>query len=135
MVVIVSMASSCDNKYPGKQMHIRNNTDQPINYWYAHWIYDKNHRNYHYPDTILPSKMPFIRGIRANNTEDVCRVSSVPDWKKIFTELPTGKFSIYFFEYPETQAEWDLIRENYNLIRKDVTYQEFIDNDYTIDYP
>lgn len=55
---------------------------------------------------------------------------------KIFSELPAGKFSIYFFpEYPETQEEWDLIRENYNLIRKDVTYQEFVDNDYYIDFP
>jgi len=137
MILIVSMASSCDDKYQGK-MVIRNNSDKKIYYWYAHWIYDKNHTNYHYPDTILPSKIPTysIWFVGSHNKEEISGVSRTPNYKKIFSELPAGKFSIYIFtELPETQAEWDLIRENYNLIRKDITYQELIDNDFYIDFP
>ena len=138
IILIVSMANSC-KEYPGTFMHIRNNSNQIIYCWYAHWIYDKNHKNYHYPDTLLPATMPSpynIRGLIPHRASEVSGVSEIPNWKKIFSELPEGKFSVYFFtERPEKQEAWDLIRENYNLTRKDVTYQEFIDNDYIIDYP
>jgi len=136
LAVIVFMLFSCVDRYYGKPLYIRNNTDQPVFYWYAHWIYDRNHTNYHYPDTILPSRIPTIRAVPPNRAVDACRVSRIPNWERIFSELPAGKFSIYFFtEYPETQEKWDLIRENYDLYRIDVTYQEFVNNDYVIDFP
>ena len=135
---IVSMASSCNNKEEYGWLNIRNNSDQTIYYWYAHWIYDDNHIYYHYPDTILPSKEQIytIWPVHPNSVVCIDRTSRHNNWKKIFSDLPAGKFSVYFFnEHPKNQEEWDLIRENYNLIRKDVTYQEVVDNDYIIDYP
>ena len=136
IMIIVSMSSSCNDKNYGKPMRINNNSDQTIYYWFAHWIYDKNHTNYHYPDTILPAKQPILRQIEQHSAvSGVERMSLIPNWEKIFSDLPASKFSVYFFtERPETQEAWDLVREHYNLYRKDVTYQEFIDNDYIIDY-
>ena len=139
ITIIVSLASSCNDKNPGKPLYIRNNSDQTVYCWYAHWIYDKNYKNYHYPDTILPASQPSpydIRSLIPNRASSVGSVSRIPNWEKIFSELPAGKFSVYFFtERPEMQEEWDLVRKNYNLYRKDITYQEFVDNDWTIDYP
>ena len=61
---------------------------------------------------------------------------SDPDWTKIFSKLPGGKLSIYFFNVlPETQEDWNLIRQTYDLIRKDITYQELKNNRFTILYP
>ena len=138
IMIIVSMAS-CVDKNPGKPLYIRNNSDKTVYCWYAHWIYDNNHTNYHYPDTVLPATMPSpykIRDIIPYSASSVGSVSLIPNWEKIFSKLPESKFSVYFFtERPETQEEWNSIRKNYNLIRKDVTYQKFIDNDYIIDYP
>jgi len=137
-MAIISLASSCDDRHPGG-LSIRNNSDQTVYYWYAHWIYDKDYKNYHYPDTILPSSQPSpykIRSLIPNRATEVSSVSRTPNYEKIFSDLPEGKFSVYFFtERPETQEAWDLIREHYNLYRKDVTYQELVDNDWTIDYP
>jgi len=137
ILVIVSMASSCKDKDMG-WLFIRNNSDQITYYWYAHWIYDKNYINYHYPDTILPSKERIysIWPVYPNDVVCIDRTSKHNNWVKIFSKLPEGKFSVYFFnEQPKTQEEWDLIRENYNLRRIDVTYQELVDNDWIIDYP
>ena len=137
ITIIVFMASSCNDKDMG-WLFIRNNSDQIVYYWYAHWIYDKNHTNYHYPDTILPSKERIysIWPVHPNVVVCIDGTSRHNNWEKIFSELPEGKFSVYFFnEHPKTQEAWDIIRENYNLYRKDVTFQEIVDNDYIIDYP
>ena len=137
VIAITSTGVGC-TKYSGKPMYLRNNSDQTIYYWYAHWMYDSNHRNYHYPDTTLPSRMPTraFWSIRPNSAAGICGVSRIPDWVKIFSELPVGKFSIYIFtKRIQTQEEWDSVRKNNNFYRKDVTYQEFIDNDYYIDFP
>ena len=136
IIGIVSMSSSCDKH--GEPLFIRNNSNQVIYYWYAHWIYDDNYTNYHFPDTILPSeeRIYSIWPVNPNELTEISGVSKLPNWEKIFSDLPEGKFSVYFFtEHPKTQEEWDLIRENYNLYRKDVTFKDVINNDYIIDYP
>ena len=59
-----------------------------------------------------------------------------PDYVTIFSKIPSGKYSVYFFDsYYETQQEWDSIRDNRLYYRKDVTLQELIDNKYEICYP
>ena len=134
MMTSALLGSSCCDRYPGEPLGIRNNSDRTIYYWFSYWKTD-NYTNYHYPDTILPSKRPIeISQIAPHNSTD--DGESDPDWEKIFSELPEGKFSVYFFtEYPETQEDWDLIQQTYNLIRKDVTYQELVNNHYKIIYP
>jgi len=143
-MVIVSMTSSCGKHPFDNGIFIRNNSNQTIYYWYAHWIYDKDYKNYHYPDTILPIKKPnnmAIWSISPGKISHIERTSRIPDWGKIISELPGSTFSVYFFtKYPETQEEWDLIRESYNFYRKDITYEEVMkdvekDRGYTINYP
>ena len=136
LIISVSMVliCSCGDKYPGEPLVIRNNTDKDIYFWYASWKMD-NFYNYHYPDTILPVEKPIlINYISFHNSARSGEAD--PNWEQIFSELKHGVFSVYFFkELPENQSDWDLIRQNYNLTRVDVTYKEFVDNNYIIDYP
>lgn len=130
----VFSSSSCCDKYEGEPLGIKNNTNKEIYFWFSYWKTD-NYKNYHYPDTILPQIKPLDIGIlNAKNSTIISEAD--PDWKKIFSELPTGKLSIYFFKsLPQSQADWELIRNNYDLTRKDITYQELIKNKYIVDYP
>lgn len=125
---------SCRDKYPGEPLSIQNNSDQRIYYWFLYWG-TTNFPKYHYPDTILPSEKPVhLNSIAAKNASG--DGESDPDWAEIFSKLPEGKLSIYFFNVlPETQEDWNLIRQTYDLIRKDITYQELKNNNFTIYYP
>lgn len=124
----------CLDKYPGEPLNIQNNSEHWVYCWFGYWKVE-GYTQFHYPDTILPSEKPIqIRIIAPHNSTGPGEFD--PNWEKIFSELPAGKFSVYFFEKkPETQADWDSIRLNYDLVRKDVTYQEFIGNHYKIIYP
>jgi len=135
-IILISLAllGSCVDKHSGEPLTIRNNSDQRIYYWFSYWK-TANYTNYHYPDTILPVIKPVVLNSIAphNATGDG---EADPNWEQIFSEFPEGKFSIYFFkESPENQADWDLIRQTYNLVRKDVTHQELKKNNYSISYP
>lgn len=136
LLIFISMIhlGSCRDKFIGEPLSIINNSDYRIYYWYSYWK-TEGYINYHYPDTILPIEKPvYLNTIAPHNATGVGEAD--PDWRKIFSELPEGKFSFYFFkESPETQEDWDLIRQTYNLYRKDVTYQELVDNHYKINYP
>jgi len=135
-LVFVSMAilSSCVDKHIGEPLTIKNNSDQRIYYWFSYWK-TENYTSYHYPDTVPPAQKPVeLFSVAPHNAAGVGEDD--PDWEKIFSELPEGKFSIYFFlKLPETQSEWELVRQTYDLVRKDVTYQEHVNNHWTITYP
>jgi len=134
LVVILSLRSSCIKKYPGEPLSLRNNSDQRIYYFCPNWKYREDWTKYCYPDTILPQEKNHLHSIGPRNATGVGEGN--PNWEKIFSELPAGKYSVYFFtECPETQEEWDLVRESYDLCRKDVTYQELVENNYDICYP
>jgi hypothetical protein len=126
--------ASCKDKYPGGPLVIKNNTDNRIYHWFAHWN-GSDWKLYHYPDTILPEKRPpSIFSISPYNS--ITASNADPDWVTIFSELPAGKLSVYFFlEDPSSQEKWDSIRINHAYYRKDVTHQELIDNNYVISYP
>ena len=79
---------------------LRNNSDQSIYYWFAYWKMD-NYIRYHYPDTILPENIPLVIDLIPPHS-GTGRGEVDPNWEKIFSELPDGKLSIYFFaELPE----------------------------------
>ena len=119
-------------KFPGKALHIKNNSNERIYYWYS-----SEYSVFHYPDTILPFERPvFIASCSAKNSDLASGYN--PNWNNIFSQLPDDKFSVYFFEtYPETQEDWDELRNNMQelVYRKDVTYEELKANDYVIEYP
>jgi len=128
------VVSSCVDKHIGEPLGIKNNSDTRIYYWFAYWK-TENYTKYHYPDTILPEKKPvYFYSVAAHNAS--VYGEGDPDWEKIFSELSGGKFSIYFFyNQINTQEEWDIIRQSYNLYRIDVSYQELVKNNYYINYP
>lgn len=133
-IVILFLSYSCKDRYLGQPLSIRNNTNEQIFYWYSYWE-QENFIRYHYPDTILPVMKPvFISSIDANNSETSGKAD--PNWVKIFSELSDGKFSVYFFkENINSQEEWDLVKQNNNFVRIDITYNEFVSNNYIIHYP
>lgn len=128
------LLGSCIDKYPGEPLVIENNTNSRVYYWFSYWESD-NFSNYHFPDTILPSEKPIhLNSIAPHNSTGDGEED--PDWEKIFNELPQGKFSIYFFEIePKNQSDWDAIITNYSTFRKDVSYADFMANNYRISYP
>lgn len=128
-------SSSCRDKYPGEPLVIRNNTNNRIYYWFAYWNNFPEWKSYHYLDTILPNiRPPGIFSISAQNSTVDGEID--PDWETIFSKLPAGKLSVYFFmEDPEKQEKWDSIITNNAYSRKDVTFQELVNNNYSIYYP
>jgi len=129
----ISLGSSCIKRYPGQPLGIRNNSDHWIYCFYPYW-YSEDWTNYCYPDTVLPQKRMPQGLITPNHTTTVGEAN--PNWEKIFSEIPSGKYSVYFFmKKVETQAEWDSVRANNAYYRKDVTHQELINNNYIISYP
>lgn len=134
IIAFVSMGSGCTESVV--PIGIRNNSDQTIYYWVER-PHSRNFPNHHYPDTILPKGLTtLIFPIVPGQMTDLVKAQTPANWTRIFSELPAGKFSIYFFtERPRTQEEWDSVRKNNNFYRKDVTYQELVDNDYIIDFP
>lgn len=134
---IISMSiaiSSCIDKHIGEPLGVKNNSDARIYYWFAYWK-TENYTKYHYPYTILPEKKPvYLNSVASHNTAGYGEDD--PDWEKIYSELSDGKFSIYFFNNQiNTQEEWNVVRQSYNLYRKDVSYQELVKNNYCINYP
>lgn len=131
---IILSVSSCRDKYPGGPMVLCNNTDKWIYYWFPYWEYNENWIDYCYPDTIIPKAYLNLNAIGPHNGSAVGEVD--PDYVTIFSKIPSGKYSVYFFDnHYKTQQEWDSIRDNRLYYRKDVTLQEFIDNNYRICYP
>lgn len=120
------------NEHGQNALTIKNNSSERIYSWYS-----GNYSQHHFPDTILPISIPvYIGSISAGNISLASGVD--PNWNNIFSQLPEGKFSVYFFEtYPETQEDWDELRNNMEELveRKDVTYEELKANDYVIEYP
>jgi hypothetical protein len=135
LTVSITQINSCRDKNPGQPLSITNNTDERIYYWYSYWK-TEGYINYHYPDTLLPNEKPAYFSSVAPHNSSGTGGDVDPDWIKIFSDLSGGKFSVYFFDEPiETQQEWDVVRQTYDLFRKDVSYQELVDNNYSIDYP
>lgn len=134
LMAVPFFLGSCKEKYPGEPLTIWNNSKYDIYYWFSYWK-TENHTQFHYPDTTLPIHKP--TGILLILPSHAIGPGEAdPDWITIFSELPAGKLSVYFFEkYPDTQADWDSIRLNYDFVRKDVTYKELMDNNYNIYYP
>jgi|SRR5690554_1155454 hypothetical protein len=117
-------------KFPGKAMSIKNTSNERIYYWHS-----GEYSIFHYPDTILPIEKPiFISSCAAKNSDLASGYD--PNWNNIYSQLPDGKFTIYFFdELASTQDEWDDIRVNHMVLRKDTTFEELKNNDYIIYYP
>lgn len=132
--MLLVLLGSCIERYEGEPLAVRNNSDQSIYFWFAYWKMD-NYIRYHYPDTILPVEIPLqFYYLPPHNA--TMPGEADPNWKRIYSELPDGKLSIYFFtELPENQSEWDLIRQTYNLTRKDITLQDLKSNNYVINFP
>ncbi len=130
-IFIFFILCSCHpEKFPGKAIRVKNNSVERIYYWYS-----KSYDVYHFPEIILPIEKPvLISSCDANNIELASGYD--PDWVEIYSQLPEGKFSIYFFdELATTQEEWDDIRFNHMVLRKDITFEELKNNDYIIYYP
>lgn len=129
--LFVTLTNSCvPDKYPGKAMDIKNNSDNDIYFWIS-----DNYSLYHYPDTILPANKPlYINYAPANGSAGSGGID--PDWNNIYSQLPQGKLSVYFFDkYANNQEEWEDVRVNHFVIRKDITFEELKNNDYIIYYP
>ena len=94
LIAILSLRSSCIKKYPGEPLGLRNNSDQRIYYFYPNWKYKEDWTKYCYPDTILPQEKIHLHSIGPRNATAVGEGN--PNWKKIFSELPAGKYSVYF---------------------------------------
>jgi|SRR5690606_4682940 len=118
------------DQFQGKATSVRNNSSEYIYFWYS-----GDFSVYHYPDTILPIEKPlFIAACSPGNGEGIMGYD--PDYNNIFNQLPDGKFTIYFFdELATTQEEWEDIRVNHMVLRKDTTFEELKNNDYIIYYP
>jgi len=125
---------TCSKKYPGEPLCIDNDTNKMVYYWFSYWKNNPGWTSYHYPNT-LPEERP--RGIRFITPRgSSCPAEADPNWVQIFSELPEGKFTVYFFmENPATQAQWDAMRANNDYFRKDVTYEELVSNRYIIAFP
>lgn len=138
IVVLTLLGSQCSTCEDVRALCFRNHTDSRVFYWFAHWNMP-NWTLYHYPNTVLPDKRPAdISSIMERGRKSCRSVGSPrpPGWITIFSWLPAGKFSIYFFtENPNTQEKWDYIRANNLYYRKDLTLQELISNDFVIDFP
>lgn len=127
----LTLLNSClPEKFPGEPLHIQNNSTERIYYWYS-----GEYNTFHYPDTILPINKPvFISSCAASNSNMSSGYD--PDWNTIFNQLPEGKLSVYFFDkYANNQEEWEDIRINHVLLRKDVTFDELKNNKYIINFP
>lgn len=133
LLFLLILLTSCPNEYNdgSKSLLIRNNSDEVISFWYS-----RTYSVHHYPDISMQITKPqLIPALIPNGGAGVGPDN--PDWEFIFSQLPEGLFSIYFFETkPETQEDWDILRNNVeNLYRKDITLGELIENNYTIEYP
>lgn len=131
ILLLFVIAISCHpDKFPGKSLSIKNNSESRIYFWIS-----DNYSLYHYPDTILPTNKPLY----INSSPSLGGAGSGindPDWNNIYSQLPQGKLSIYFFDkYANNQAEWEEVRVNHFVIRKDITFEELKNNDYIIYYP
>ena len=134
LTIALALLSSCNDKYAGEPLVIKNNTNARVYYWFNYWNSD-SFPSFHFPDTVLPpQKLDYIGSVApfsasGDGEED-------PNWDLIFSKLSSGKFTIYFFDtFPEDQSGWDSIRINYALHRKDITYTDFIEDGYSISYP
>jgi len=133
LLTVSFLFSSCEDLFSGSSdgLVIQNNTDKRIYNWYS-----TDYKAHHYPDTLLPAVIPvFFSNTAAFNKSG--RGPDNPNWKKIFSELPEGKFSVYFFKkHPKTQEEWDAIRANADSVyRIDVDLATLKANKYYIYYP
>ncbi|HZH68916.1 MAG TPA: hypothetical protein VFD80_00510 [Flavobacteriaceae bacterium] len=135
LILIPILLTGCpsDDTIGSKSLCIKNKSDKEMFFWFS---YDFPH--HHFPDTILPVQLPLlVRGAGSGG----CVGSNAgysPSWETIFSELPEGLFSVYFFEtYPENQEDWDELRENMEelIYRKDTSFEELEANDYIIEYP
>lgn len=117
-------------RHEGGSLGIKNNSAEMIYFWYS-----GDYEKHHYPDTLLPTTLPlYINMASPGNIAGAGPYD--PDWNKIFSELPEGLFSVYFFDsYPENQEEWDEIRLKNNFIRIETTLEELDAKDYLIHYP
>lgn len=134
LILIPILLTGCpsDDTIGSKSLCIKNNSSQRIYFWYS-----KDYNVHHFPDTILPENKPFY--INSTSVGNCAGAGSTnPNWVEIFSQLPEGLFSVYFFEtYPENQEDWDELRNNIEelVYRKDTSFEELEANDYTIEYP
>ncbi|MFV0419284.1 MAG: hypothetical protein ACK5KT_11210 [Dysgonomonas sp.] len=138
--IALPMVSCCD-KFYGEPFGLMNNSDNRVYFWYDSWDRFKLNDfipNFHYPDTVLPVQIPpdLNKYISLSPHNGMVVSEADPDWKTIYSRLPAGKLSVYFFPIlPETQEQWDSIKENRVYTRKDVTYDELVSNGWSISYP
>jgi len=118
------------DRFPGKSLSIRNNSDERIYLWFS-----RDYSIHHLPDTSLPEAIPVnFNSVAPNAGAGVTGYD--PDWESIFNQLPEGKLSVYFFDRLATnQAEWEEVKANHLILRKDTSFQELKDNNYVIYYP
>lgn len=143
LLLMLSLTSSrCNKEVTGvEQLIIENHSGHEMFFWFSYRF-----PNHHFPDTTLPAIIPTedtpyseIIGTGPGNGGGVgagVGVSPVA-WSDVFSQLPDGYFSVYFFETrPETQAEWDILRADMTKVhRKDVTHEELKVNNFIIRYP
>lgn len=132
VVLLCILAAACHpDTNEGKSLAIKNNSDERIYFWYS-----KTYSTGHYPDTILPAEKPiYINSAVAHGKAGAG--SEDPDWNKIYSELPAGKLSVYFFPTnPSNQQDWDAITNNPEGVERiDITLEALKQNDYIIEYP
>jgi hypothetical protein len=131
ITIISFFLFGCPSDELGKEtLNIFNKSDHPIYYWYSY-----DFKNYHYP-YILPSEKPVNFHWIGINNGNGNEIGQYPRWGTVYSELPEGKFTVYFFDkLATTQEEWEDVKINHLVLRKDVTFEELKRNNYTIFYP
>jgi hypothetical protein len=130
-IAILLVGCPSDEDLVSQSLLVKNTTNERIYFWFS---YDFTF--YHYPNINLPADIPLYFNSAPANSGAGNDVGQSPKWDVVFSQLPEGKFSIYFFDkLATTQEEWEDIRVNNMVLRKDVTFDELKNNNYTIFYP
>ncbi len=137
--LLLIIHSGCPKGVTGEEaLCIVNRSGNEMSFWHS-----ENYPTSHFPDTVLPVVVPIRDGYASpirGAGKGGCVGSNVgqrPLWDEVFSDLPAGLFTVYFFDTrPTTQAEWDVLRNDTSKVhRKDVTYEFLKNNSFTITYP
>jgi hypothetical protein len=125
-LAIMSLASSC--KHPPVDfdyfLTLKNNSNTAILYLVGNT----------YPDTLIPNQYSNL-GVVGPNL--YTHYTSSEDWTIVFSNTKAGKMSFFFFN-PDTISKygWQNVVSYYKILkRKDVTYQDVENNQWTVTYP
>ena len=131
-ICVIGLTSCPENVSGVEHLCIKNKSNKEMFFWYS-----KEYTAHHYPDTLLSIEIPLqVRGAGSGGCVGGME-GHITSWEDIYSQLPAGLFSVYFFDvFPSNQEEWNMLRNSPHLIhRKDFSFAELEANNYTIEYP